>query len=109
MNAALGASEVREAYARQGMATLGGTVDDAAAYIARKRRSGKRSSRTPASEWNDFYLLARFSAVSRVIMRRNSVIPTEVEGFALEHPQTRQARLRPTPDIGCRSAVHYRR
>lgn len=36
MNGALGASEVREAYARQGMATLGGTVDDAAAYIARE-------------------------------------------------------------------------
>jgi tripartite-type tricarboxylate transporter receptor subunit TctC len=36
MNGALGASEVREAYARQGMATLGGTVDNAAAYIARE-------------------------------------------------------------------------
>ena len=36
MNAALGASEVREAYARQGMVTLGGSVDDAAAYIARE-------------------------------------------------------------------------
>jgi tripartite-type tricarboxylate transporter receptor subunit TctC len=36
MNAALGTSEVREAYARQGMVTLGGSVDDAAAYIARE-------------------------------------------------------------------------
>ncbi len=36
MNAALGAAEVRDAYARQGMVTLGGTVDDASAYIARE-------------------------------------------------------------------------
>lgn len=42
MNAALGASEVREAYARQGMVTLGGTVDDAAAYIARETAVWKK-------------------------------------------------------------------
>lgn len=42
MNGALGASEVREAYARQGMATLGGTVDDAAAYIARETMIWKK-------------------------------------------------------------------
>ena len=42
MNAALGASEVREAYARQGMVTLGGTVDDAAAYIARETSVWKK-------------------------------------------------------------------
>ncbi|WP_428669383.1 Bug family tripartite tricarboxylate transporter substrate binding protein [Reyranella sp.] len=42
MNGALGASEVREAYARQGMMTLGGTVDDAAAYIARETTVWKK-------------------------------------------------------------------
>jgi tripartite-type tricarboxylate transporter receptor subunit TctC len=42
MNAALGASEVREAYARQGMVTLGGTVDDANAYIARETAIWKK-------------------------------------------------------------------
>src|SRR5262249_18396878 len=36
MNKALAAAEVREAYAHQGMATLGGTVADAEAYIARE-------------------------------------------------------------------------
>jgi tripartite-type tricarboxylate transporter receptor subunit TctC len=42
MNGALGAAEVREAYARQGMVTLGGTVDDAAAYIARETAVWKK-------------------------------------------------------------------
>jgi tripartite-type tricarboxylate transporter receptor subunit TctC len=36
MNAALGAAAVRETYANQGMVTLGGSVDDATAYIARE-------------------------------------------------------------------------
>jgi tripartite-type tricarboxylate transporter receptor subunit TctC len=42
MNTALGAPEVREAYSRQGMVTLGGTVDDAAAYIARETTLWKK-------------------------------------------------------------------
>jgi tripartite-type tricarboxylate transporter receptor subunit TctC len=42
MNGALGASEVREAYAHQGMVTLGGTVDDATAYIARETEVWKK-------------------------------------------------------------------
>ncbi len=42
MNGALGAAEVREAYSRQGMVTLGGTVDDAAAYIARETAVWKK-------------------------------------------------------------------
>jgi tripartite-type tricarboxylate transporter receptor subunit TctC len=42
MNGALGASAVREAYAHQGMITLGGTVDDASAYIARETAVWKK-------------------------------------------------------------------
>jgi len=42
MNGALAAAEVREAYSRQGMVTLGGTVDDAAAYIARETAVWKK-------------------------------------------------------------------
>jgi tripartite-type tricarboxylate transporter receptor subunit TctC len=42
MTTALGAAEVREAYAHQGMATLGGTVAEAEAYIARETEIWKK-------------------------------------------------------------------
>jgi tripartite-type tricarboxylate transporter receptor subunit TctC len=42
MNSALGAAEVRETYSHQGMVTLGGSVDDATAYIARETEVWKK-------------------------------------------------------------------
>jgi tripartite-type tricarboxylate transporter receptor subunit TctC len=42
MTTALGAAEVRDAYAHQGMATLGGTVQEAEAYIARETEIWKK-------------------------------------------------------------------
>jgi tripartite-type tricarboxylate transporter receptor subunit TctC len=42
MNKALHAPDVRAAYARQGMVTLGGTVDEAATYIARETETWKK-------------------------------------------------------------------
>jgi tripartite-type tricarboxylate transporter receptor subunit TctC len=42
MNKALAASEVRAAYAQQGMETLGGTADDAKAHIARETEVWKK-------------------------------------------------------------------
>ena len=42
MTKALAAPEVREAYAQQGMVTLGGTIDEAAAYIAQETETWKK-------------------------------------------------------------------
>ena len=42
LNKALGAPEVRAAYAQQGMETQGGTADEAAAYIARETEVWKK-------------------------------------------------------------------
>ena len=42
MNKALAAPDVRAAYAHQGMVTLGGTIDEAAAYIAQETETWKK-------------------------------------------------------------------
>jgi tripartite-type tricarboxylate transporter receptor subunit TctC len=42
MTKALGAPAVRTAYAQQGMTTLGGTIDEAAAYIAKETETWKK-------------------------------------------------------------------
>jgi tripartite-type tricarboxylate transporter receptor subunit TctC len=42
MTKALGASAVRTAYAQQGMTALGGTIDEAAAYIAKETETWKK-------------------------------------------------------------------
>ena len=48
------APEVRAAYAQQGMVTLGGTIDEAAAYIARETEIWKKvDRRRRSSGWNE--------------------------------------------------------
>jgi tripartite-type tricarboxylate transporter receptor subunit TctC len=42
MTKALAAPEVRDAYAQQGMVTLGGSIDEAAAYIAKETETWKK-------------------------------------------------------------------